>query len=460
MPDGGWVATHDDITERCRVQAQIERMAHHDALTALPNRVLFRRRLNEALQKGGGQDQALAVLSIDLDRFKAVNDTLGHPVGDELLRAAARRLSECVRETDVVARLGGDEFAIIQIGAAQPAAAHSLAERLVRVIGAPFDVCGHQVVVGTSIGVALVPQDGVNADELLQKSDLALYDAKLGGRGAYSFFRPAMDEQAQSRRALERDLRSAVEKRQLELVYQPIIGLADRKLRSFEALLRWHHPTRGLVMPDQFIALAEETGLIEKIGAWVLRQALAEAARWPAHVSVAVNLSPLQLKSGNLLRDVTAALQASGLAGDRLEVEITESVPLEDNPFNLAQLRELRAHGVRIALDDFGIGYSSLGYLRTFPFSRIKIDRSFARDVASNRHAAAIVRAMTTLGSSLDMPITAEGIETEEQLQAVHALGCDEAQGYLISKPKPACELAPILQLDRRLVPVGGPCAV
>ena len=460
MPDGGWVSTHDDITEQRRAVAQIERMAHHDELTGLPNRVRFRERLNESIALGNAS-QPVALLCIDLDRFKAVNDTLGHPIGDELLRIVALRLGECVRQTDLVARLGGDEFAVIQIGAPQPAAARSLAERLVHAMALPFVIGGQQVLVGTSVGIALSPHDGIDPDELLKRADLALYDAKAAGRGTYSLFRPLMGEQAQSRRRLEIDLRCAADNGELELHYQPIVavnagpGDGARKVVGFEALLRWRHPLHGMVMPDTFIPLAEETGLIETIGEWVLNRAFDAALCWPAHVGVAVNLSPLQLKSGNLVRIVTAALQRTGLAPRRVDLEITESVPLAENSMNVAILHELRGLGVRISLDDFGVGFSSLSYLRSFPFGKIKIDRSFTRDVVGSRHVAAIVKAMTTLSKSLDMVITAEGVETEAQLDCLRELGVDEAQGYLMGPARPARDVEALLRPDRHLTLVG-----
>ena len=450
MPDGGWVATHDDITERKRAVAQIERMAHHDALTGLPNKGVFRERLAQAVQRTRG-GEPLAVLYLDLDRFKAVNDTLGHPVGDELLRATAQRLCECLRQSDMVARLGGDEFAIIQADAPQPAAANSLAERLVRVLGAPFEIDGHQIVIGASVGVAFSPEHGTDPDELLKKADLAMYDAKAAGRGAASFFNTMMDEQVQGRRALELDLRRAIEAGEFVLHYQAIVSLPRRTLIGFEALVRWQHPQRGLVGPDHFIPAAEETGLIGPLGEWVLREAFAQAALWPAHLGLAVNLSPLQLRGGNFVKVLRSALAAAGLAPTRVEIEITENVLLAENSINLAILHELRALGVRISLDDFGVGFSSLSYLRSFPFKKIKIDRSFVADVVGNREAAAIVRAITTLGADLDMIITAEGVETEAQLQRVQELGCDEAQGYLISAPRPADELASLIEPGARL---------
>ena len=450
MPGGGWVATHEDITERRRAVAQIERMAHHDELTGLPNRVLFRQRLDASLAPGSAAGP-LAVLCIDLDRFKAVNDTLGHPVGDALLRLVSQRVGECLRHNDLVARLGGDEFAIIQTSGAQPGAARGLAQRLVRALAVPFEIDGHQVMVGASVGLVLAPADGTDPDDLMKKADMALYAAKAAGRGTFAFFRPQMDEQAQRRRGLEIDLRSAVEKRELELHYQPIVGLGQRQVVGFEALLRWHHPVRGMVAPDIFIPLAEDTGLIDSIGEWVLNQAFRQAAQWPPTIGVVVNLSPVQLKSGNLVATVSAALQRAGLAAHRVDLEITESVLLAENSITVATLHRLRGLGVRISLDDFGVGSSSLSYLRSFPFKKLKIDRSFIRDVVGNREAVAIVRAMTTLGKSLDMLITAEGIETEEQYACVRELGCDEAQGYLLSAPRPAAEIEAMLRPERRL---------
>jgi diguanylate cyclase (GGDEF)-like protein len=395
-------------------------------------------------------------MCLDLDRFKPVNDALGHPAGDQLLRDAAQRIASCVRDCDLVARLGGDEFAIVQVIDGDDAAASALADRVVRALAAPFDIFGQQVMVGASIGIAAAPGDSIDPDELLKKADLALYDAKSSGRGTHSFFRPELDRRARGRRALESDLRDAAKKGQLELQYQAIIGLHDYKVQAFEALVRWRHPQRGLVMPDAFIPLMEETGLIEELGTWVLHRACADAAAWPSHLLVAVNVSPLQLNGGDLLATVRAALNASGLAPARLELEITESVPLAENSISLATLHGLRALGVRVSLDDFGAGYSSLGYLRRFPFDTIKIDRSFVRDVPGNREAAAIVRAIATLGGTLGKTITAEGVETDEQLKAVRALGCSQAQGYLISTPRPVNELAAIRFARRTGESLGG----
>lgn len=450
MPDGGWVATHEDITERRRAQEQIARMAHHDALTAIPNRVMFRERLEASLAREGA---AVAVLTVDLDGFKAVNDTLGHPIGDALLRAVAQRLGECVRDGDLVARLGGDEFAIIQSSAVHIDLVRALGERLVAVIDDPFDVAGHRVSVGASVGAAIAePGAGNDVDALLYQADLALYEAKAQGRGRLCLFSSALGDRARERRELVADLHHALERGQLEVHYQPIVSTSatpgDGRLRVvvFEALLRWNHPTRGRVMPDGFIAVAEEIGVIGDIGAWVLRTAFAEAARWPSGVAVAVNLSPLQFAGGDLVGDVEAALMSSGLAASRVELEITESVRLAENAANRGLLHRLRELGVRVCLDDFGVGYSSLSYLRSFPFDKIKIDRSFVRDMTSHREAEAIVRAIAALARSLGMSVTAEGVESAEQCASLQEMGCDELQGYWLGRPGPAGEVLAVLQ--------------
>jgi predicted signal transduction protein with EAL and GGDEF domain len=352
-----------------------------------------------------------------------------------------------VRKSDLVARLGGDEFAIIQLGSdSQPAAAHLLAERLVRELGRPFEVGEHRIRVGASVGVALAPEDGTEPDDLLQKADLALYDAKMDGRSTFSFFRPEMHEAAQLRRLMERDLRHAEVNGELELHYQPMVSLQTQAVLGFEALLRWRHPVRGLVMPDDFIGLAEETGLIEPLGEWVVRRAFADAVRWPGSLGVAVNLSAVQVRNDALTGMVTDALEETGLAPERVELEITESALQSENPGNLATLHGLHAKGVRICLDDFGAGYSSLSYLRSFPFTKIKIDRSFVRDLATKRETAAIMRAITALCRSMDMSVSAEGVETHDEFQQVQRLGCDEAQGYLIGRPKPRGDLEAFLQ--------------
>ncbi|WP_421736628.1 putative bifunctional diguanylate cyclase/phosphodiesterase [Caulobacter sp.] len=440
----------EDIAERKRAEAQIARLAHYDPLTELPNRVLFQRHLGEALSRRRRKGDQLAVHFIDLDRFKSVNDTLGHPIGDELLRIAAERLRGCVRDGDTVARLGGDEFAVVQTGLSDLTGATRLAERVVKAMAAPFDLHGHHVVIGASVGVSVAPSDGDDADELLKKADMALYRAKADGRGAFHFFEPAMDEQLQARRALELDLRRALVAGEFQLYYQPLYHLGDDRVTGCEALLRWNHPERGMVSPADFIPLAEEIGLIVQLGEWVLREACAEAATWPDHVRLAVNLSPAQFRDRALVRTVVSALATSGLPAERLELEITESVLLQDNAANMTMLHDLRALGVRISMDDFGTGYSSLSYLRSFPFDKIKIDQTFVRDILKDSDALAIIKAVLDLGASLGIVTTAEGVETVEQLNALRDQGCAEIQGYFISRPSPASDIARMLNVEAR----------
>ncbi|MCC6780890.1 MAG: EAL domain-containing protein [Hyphomicrobiales bacterium] len=444
MANGGWVAVHKDITEQRRAEDKIAHMAHHDALTGLPNRVLLYDKLVHHLEvsRPGGQ---IAVLCLDLDQFKQVNDTLGHSVGDALLGAVARRLRECVRESDIVARLGGDEFAVIQTGLSQPSAATTLAQRLVEQMTVPFEAAGHEVAVFTSIGIAIAPDDGADAEQLLRSADLALYRTKEQGRNGFCFFEPEMDARMHERRNLEIDLRKAIVQGGFRLVYQPVVNLAHNRITGFEALLRWHHPVRGVVPPTQFVPLAEETGLIVPIGEWVLRQACVDAARWPDDIRVAINISPVQFRSKSLAAAVVSALSTAGLAPDRLEIEITESSLLHNNEATLAVLYQLQGIGVRVAMDDFGTGYSSLSYLRSFPFDKIKIDQSFVRDLDRTKDAVAIVRAVSSLAAELGMVTTAEGVDTVSQLERVRAEGCSEVQGYLFSPPQPASEVPRLL---------------
>ncbi|MBC9877408.1 EAL domain-containing protein [Bradyrhizobium sp. INPA01-394B] len=446
MQGGGWVATFEDITEWLEAQAKITHMARHDALTNLPNRVLFHEQLEQGLRRAGANDQ-LAVLCLDLDHFKDINDSLGHPIGDALLKEVGRRLKATVGEDDTVARLGGDEFAVVQIGRSEEAAARALASHIVEVISAPYEIDDHQIVIGVSIGISLSPQDGSHPDELLKNADLALYRAKADGRGTYRFFETGMDARAQARRLLEMDLRAALQRNEFQPYYQPIRDVVSDRVVAFEALLRWNHPQRGLIAPINFIPLAEETGLIVQLGELVLRRACADAATWPDDVGVAVNLSPVQFKNPNLIASVTEALEKSGLAARRLELEITESVLLQNSEATLTTLHELRAMGVRISLDDFGTGYSSLSYLRSFPFDKIKIDRSFVSELATREDSVAIIRAVTGLGRSLGIVTTAEGVENDAQLELLRREGCTQAQGYLFSKPRPASEVA--MMLDR-----------
>jgi diguanylate cyclase (GGDEF)-like protein len=445
MADGGWVATHEDITERRRAEKQIAYMARHDSLTDLPNRVLFRERLAGSLAQVPRGEQ-LAVLYLDLDRFKGVNDTLGHQVGDELLKLVASRLRDCVREVDTVARVGGDEFAIIQIGIERPTDTAILARRIGEAVRAPYDLAGHVIIVDTSIGIAVAPGDGTEPDELLKGADMALYGAKADGRGTYRFFEPAMDARMKTRRELEIALRKALTEGDFELHYQPLVSVHDNRIVGCEALLRWKHPERGMVSPAEFIPVAEEIGLIVPLGEWALRKACADAARWPGHIKVAVNLSAIQVMNQKLVPVVIGALAAAGLPARRLEIEITESVLMHNTDKTLAALHRLRELGVSISLDDFGTGYSSLSYLRSFPFDKIKIDRCFISGLPGAGDSVAIVRAVTGLAKSLNMVATAEGVETQEQLEQVRALGCSEMQGYLFSPPLQLEKLVELLE--------------
>ncbi len=442
---GGWVATHQDITEATQAEAQISHLARHDALTNLPNRAVFRSNLEDALKRVPRGD-AIAVLCLDLDQFKAVNDTLGHPIGDGLLQEVADRLRECVRDTDTAARLGGDEFAIILSTDVEPIGVTSVASRIIESLSEPYIIAGHKVVIGTSVGIALAPDDGTSPDELLKNADLALYRAKSDGRGVYRFFEPGMDAKVRARRAMELDLRQALEKEEFEVFYQPLVNLAAREIVAFEALLRWRRPEQGLVAPNDFIPLAEEIGLIVPLGAWVLKQACMQAVTWPDHIKVSVNFSPVQFKSNTLVLNVMAALSASGLDPARLELEITETVMMHDTEATLAILVRLRALGVSISMDDFGTGYSSLSYLRKFPFDKIKIDQSFVRGLSGEDESAAIVRAVTGLGRSLGMTTTAEGVETNDQLELLRREGCVEVQGFLFSAPVPSGDIALLLE--------------
>jgi diguanylate cyclase (GGDEF)-like protein/PAS domain S-box-containing protein len=444
MSTGGRVATHKDITERRRNEAKIAHMAQHDALTDLPNRLQLYERLRQMLAKPKRRDH-VAVFCLDLDRFKDVNDAYGHPVGDLLLQSVAGRLRQCIRDNDMVGRLGGDEFAIVQAGVSQPTDATSLASRLVEVIGAPYEIGGRQVTVGLSVGIALAPDDGRDPGQLLKNADMALYRAKSDGHGLYRFFEPEMDARMQARRKLEIDLRKAIVNGEFELFYQPLVDMKTEHVTGFEALIRWHHPERGMIPPLEFIAVAEETGLIVPIGDWVLVQACAEAATWPSDVKIAINLSPIQFKNKGLLLSVVSALAASELSPNRLELEITESVLLQDGDATLAILNELRGLGVRISMDDFGTGYSSLSYLRKFPFDKIKIDQTFIFDMSVHDDSLAIVRAVIAMGKGLGIATTAEGVETLAQFKQLKLEGCTEVQGYLFSPPRPATEVRGLL---------------
>ena len=440
LAGGGWVTTYEDITERREAEAQIAHMAHHDTLTGLPNRVMFQSHLEQALLRVR-RGERVALLCLDLDGFKRVNDTLGHPIGDKLLQAVGQRLSDNIRETDLVARLGGDEFAIVQSLTQDPLDARLLADRLLATLCMPFEVQGHQVNVGTSIGVVLAERSSTS-DDLLRNADIALYRAKAEGRGVWRFFENSMNEELQRRRTFEDDLRHAVALDDFEVHYQPIVKARTQELTGFEALMRWRHPKQGLISPMEFIPVAEEIGLIQAIGAWVLTQACLDAVKWPVDVKVAVNLSPLQFQDTQLVDDVLHALTKSGLQASRLELEITESVLLQDGDTTIDILHRLHRLGIRISMDDFGTGYSSLSYLRRFPFDKIKIDQSFVRSMEIEKGSVEIIRAVVGLGKALDMEVLAEGVETAKQLAILQSEGCDELQGYFFSAPRPVHDLA------------------
>jgi diguanylate cyclase (GGDEF)-like protein len=439
MPDRGWVATHEDITEKRQAELKIEHMAHHDSLTGLANRI----RLNERLERALAQSDRgmVAVHHLDLDRFKAVNDTFGHHTGDRLLKIVASRLRELARESDTIARMGGDEFVIVQAPVTDPRQATALAERVVAAIGEPFVIDGHQAAVGASIGIAVSPNDGATPDRLLRNADLALYRSKEDGRGDFRFFEAGMDEHMQTRRAMEQDLRKALPAGEFELHYQPVVKLQTGEISGFEALIRWNHPQRGTIAPATFIPLAEDTGFIVPLGEWVIRQACLTAAKWPEHLLVAVNISAAQFRSAGLMQVIVNALAAANLKPTRLEIEITETVLLQDREATLAILHQLRALGVRVAMDDFGTGYSSLTYLQCFPFDKIKIDRSFVKDITDNAGSLNIVRAVAAMANGMGMTATAEGVETAAQLEKITAEGCTEMQGYLFSRPLPATDI-------------------
>ena len=443
----GWLATHDDITERMRAEEQIRHLAHYDALTDLPNRALFHERLRQELAQASPERQ-LAVLYIDIDEFKSVNDSLGHMTGDELLKSVAQRLGACIESSDFVARLGGDEFAIVKTALKDPADAADLATRALQTIRAPYECLGHQVTSDASIGVAIAPRHGTDLDQILKNADMAMYAAKSAGRRTWRFFEPSMDAHVRARRQLEIDLRKAIADDALEVYYQPCLNLQTNKITGCEALVRWRHPERGMVSPAEFIPIAEETGLINEIGEWVLAKACAEAASWPDAINVAVNVSPVQFRSGTLALKIVTALADSGLPADRLELEITEAVLIRDDDAALEVLHQLRAVGVRIALDDFGTGYSSLSYLQRFPFDKIKIDRCFVNDL-TEANGSSIVQAVVSLAAARQMTTTAEGVETAVQQELLRGLGCTEMQGYLFSAPKPAEEVRRILLAHR-----------
>ncbi len=455
LADGGWVATHEDVTERRRIEERITHLAHYDALTDLPNRAMFHEHLRRELARIADGEE-LAVHYIDIDEFKGVNDALGHLVGDELLKSVAAKLRACAGQDDFVARLGGDEFAIVQSAVTSLDQVDDLVAKVFDAIRAPFDCMGHHLTSDASIGIALAPRHGTALDQILKNADMAMYAAKSAGRHTYRFFEPEMDARVRERRQLEIDLRRAITQTaegggegSLEVYYQPCLSLKDDRITGCEALVRWRHPERGMVSPAEFIPIAEDTGLINEIGEWVLSTACRDAATWPDDIRLAVNVSPVQFKSGTLALKIMAALAASRLPASRLELEITEAVLIRDDDTALAILHQLRAIGVRIALDDFGTGYSSLSYLHRFPFDKIKIDRCFVSDIAGPDGSASIVQAVVNLASARRMTTTAEGVETEEQQRLLRALGCSEMQGYLFSAAKPANKMLELFALHR-----------
>ena len=430
----------EDVTDRRDADEKIAHLAHYDSLTDLPNRVLFRERIERELKKAAEGHQ-FALFYIDIDEFKGINDSLGHHVGDELLKTVASRIRGCLKESDLIARLGGDEFAVVQtaIGSADEAA--DLIARIHAAIRQPYQCLGHHLSTDASIGIALAPQDGVDHDQLIKNADLAMYAAKSSGRRTHRFFEPAMDASAKARLMMEQDLRQTLAHGGFDLHYQPLVHLGRNEVSGCEALLRWRHPERGMVSPAEFIPVAEDTGLINEIGDWVLRTACAEAATWPEHIRLAVNVSPVQLKNQTLALRIAGALAASGLKPGRLEIEITEAVLIRDDEAALAILHQLRDIGVRIALDDFGTGFSSLSYLKRFPFDKIKIDRCFVSDISEVDASSSIVQAVVNIATALNMTTTAEGVETEAQRELLRKLGCTEMQGYLFSAAKPAAEV-------------------
>jgi diguanylate cyclase (GGDEF)-like protein/PAS domain S-box-containing protein len=440
----GYLVAMVDITERRQAEARIAHMAHHDGLTNLPNRDYYQDRLRQALDRRSG-NRRVAVLCVDLDLFKNVNDSFGHPVGDRLLKLVSERLKSEVRGENLVARLGGDEFAIVLTSDVSPNEVSDFADRLISTLSERYAIDGLDVVVGASIGIAMSPGDGTSSEELMRNADMALYRAKSVGGGVHRFFEREMDRQAQNRRDMERDLRRAFADGEFELHYQPLVDIAANRISGFESLLRWRNPDKGMISPAEFIPVAEDIGLIVQLGEWVLREACAEAMNWPTDVKVAVNLSPVQFRSRNLVQVVISALAHSGLSPQRLELEITESVFLAETEANLAILHQLRELGVSISMDDFGTGYSSLSYLRSFPFDKIKIDRSFVKDLAEREDCVAIVRAISGLGRSLNITTTAEGVETTDQLDWLRAEGCNEVQGFLFSAARPAAEITALL---------------
>ncbi len=454
IEDGGFVRTFTDVTNRRKAQSEADRLASQDVLTGLANRRVMSDALDRLTKSTLDRPAAsFAILCLDLDRFKIVNDTQGHAVGDLLLKAVADRMRRSVRSTDLVARLGGDEFAVLMETIDREQSPEVVAERLVETLSRPYEIEGHQLLIGASVGIAIGTIDGTTTNEVLIAADLALYAAKAAGRGTYRFFRKEMNEEIKARQRIETDLREALRLEQLELYYQPIVRLADRAIVGFEALARWNHPINGVITPDKFIPVAEECGLIEMLGGWALREACRQATHWPDHMRVAVNLSPLQFASPDLPRTVETVLGETGLAATRLELEITEGLLIRNTERTLDTLHRLKALGVRIAMDDFGTGYSSLSYLQSFPFDKIKVDRSFVSGVNTTPHASTVVRSVIDIANVLGMTTTAEGVETEDQCGCLLTLGCDEAQGYLFGRPQRAADAVRLIAVGSAALP-------
>ncbi len=452
LPDGGFIRTFTDVTRRHEAQEAVVRLASEDALTGLANRRHFREEVEKSVIKlksakpdGDDEDQGFALLYLDLDWFKVVNDTLGHWIGDTLLQSVADRLRSTVRTASVIARLGGDEFGILLPNTCSTEQPEALATRLSEVLSQPYEIYGQHIRIGVSIGIALAPHDGSDPELLLRASDMALYAAKAAGRGTYRFFHKSMAEQLRVKRQLELDLRDAIDNEQLALHYQPVLGIADKTINGFEALMRWEHPIRGMVPPSEFIPIAEETGLIVALGSWAIRKACEQATTWPEELSVAVNVSPMQFRNGNLVATVSDALRDTGLSPSRLDLEITETILMQESDSTVLVLHQLRDLGVRISMDDFGTGYSSLSYLRSFPLDKIKIDRAFVKDLGVSPASDVIIRSVIDIATTLKMTTTAEGVETREQFERLAALGCSEAQGYYLSKAVPVSQVPELI---------------
>jgi diguanylate cyclase (GGDEF)-like protein len=443
----------EDVTERRAADEKIAHLAHYDSLTDLPNRVLFRERIERELEQTS-ECRQFALFYIDIDEFKGINDSLGHHIGDELLKTVASRIRGCIRDTDLIARLGGDEFAVVQTAVGSVEEAADLVQRIHEAIRQPYQCLGHQLSTDASIGIAMAPQDGTDHDQLIKNADLAMYAAKSGGRRTHRFFERAMSASAKARLSMEQDLRQALVDGGFEVFYQPVVQLDRNEISGCEALLRWRHPDRGMISPAEFIPIAEDTGLINELGDWVLRTACAEAATWPEHIRLAVNVSPVQLKNQTLALRIAGALAASGLQAGRLEIEITEAVLIRDDEAALAILHQLRDIGVRIALDDFGTGFSSLSYLKRFPFDKIKIDRCFVSDISDVDASSSIVQAVVNIAAALNMTTTAEGVETDAQRELLRRLGCTEMQGYLFSPPKPGAEVKKMFGMNGKTAAV------